>query len=101
MVALCRAKGIPARSVYGYVTNYYNTTRHAWVEVYSKKYGWVPFDPTPNSHNTFNSLSYYTYLYMSRVKYDKYMKGPAYYNADYYYESCGDPIRVDSKITFY
>lgn len=45
MMALLRAKGIPARSVHGY---YAKTSEvgHAWVEIYYDKYGWVTYDPT-------------------------------------------------------
>ena len=45
MVALCRAKGIPARTVTGHFMRNYNSS-HAWVEVYYKDYGWVTYDPT-------------------------------------------------------
>lgn len=45
MVALCRAKGIPARTVTGnFMRN--KDSAHAWVEVYYKEYGWVTYDPT-------------------------------------------------------
>ena len=45
MVALCRAKGIPARVVLGDILRETNTD-HAWVEVYYDEYGWVTYDPT-------------------------------------------------------
>lgn len=45
-VALCRAKGIPARVVKGYVTEPVYSPQHAWAEVHLQKYGWVPFDLT-------------------------------------------------------
>jgi transglutaminase-like putative cysteine protease len=45
-VALCRAKGIPARVVKGYVSEVLFSPQHAWAEVYFKEYGWVPFDLT-------------------------------------------------------
>lgn len=46
MVALCRAKGIPARMVLGLVdADKRASPWHNWVEVYFKKYGWVSFDP--------------------------------------------------------
>ena len=45
MIALCRAKNIPARVVAGDFMREYNTA-HAWVEVYYDKYGWVMYDPT-------------------------------------------------------
>ncbi len=46
-VALCRAKGIPARVNEGYSLVRVmpgDTIRHEWVEAYTKDYGWVPFD---------------------------------------------------------
>lgn len=45
MVALCRAKKIPARIVMGNIARD-KMTQHNWVEVYFDKYGWVAFDPT-------------------------------------------------------
>lgn len=46
-VAMCRAKGIPARVVTGYAVVVSDTLpKHAWAEVYLRNYGWVPFDPT-------------------------------------------------------
>ena len=45
MVALCRAKGIPARVVIGNIARD-NGTQHAWAEVYYDEYGWVMYDPT-------------------------------------------------------
>ncbi|MBQ8886665.1 MAG: transglutaminase domain-containing protein [Candidatus Gastranaerophilales bacterium] len=45
MVALCRAKGIPARIVIGNIAREENS-KHNWVEVYFDEYGWVTFDPT-------------------------------------------------------
>lgn len=46
-VALCRAKGIPARCCEGFL-NYTprgDTPKHIWAEVYFDRYGWVAFDP--------------------------------------------------------
>lgn len=45
MVALCRAKGIPARIVSGNIAREFDPN-HTWVEVYLDKYGWVSYDPT-------------------------------------------------------
>ena len=45
MVALCRARGIPARIVSGNITRTRDTA-HTWVEVYYPEYGWVLYDPT-------------------------------------------------------
>lgn len=45
-VALCRAAGIPAQVVVGYVVDWHTTPLHAWAEVYLEDLGWVQFDPT-------------------------------------------------------
>ena len=45
MVALCRAKGIPARIVSGHIIRE-KDNNHTWVEVYYDEYGWVTYDPT-------------------------------------------------------
>ena len=45
MVAICRARGIPARIVSGNIARSRDTA-HTWVEVYYPKYGWVLYDPT-------------------------------------------------------
>ena len=45
MVALCRAKGIPARIVSGNIAREFDTP-HTWVEVYYPQLGWVLYDPT-------------------------------------------------------
>ncbi len=45
-VALCRAKGIPARVVAGFKCHFSASPKHSWVEVYVEPYGWIPLDPT-------------------------------------------------------
>lgn len=45
MVALLRAKNIPARIAMGNFARDYDTL-HSWVEVYFDEYGWVTYDPT-------------------------------------------------------
>lgn len=48
LIALCRARGIPARTSEGYLTTTVardDTQKHDWVEIYLKDLGWVPFDP--------------------------------------------------------
>lgn len=50
-IALCRAKGLPARYASGLTTyfdkrNPNSTSRHGWAEVFVSGLGWVPFDPT-------------------------------------------------------
>jgi transglutaminase-like putative cysteine protease len=60
LIGLCRAVGIPARYVSGYVLSHNPaavnpgtgedtpTTSHAWVEAYSPTHGWRGFDPANN-----------------------------------------------------
>jgi hypothetical protein len=43
-VALCRARGIPARVVRGYVMHEFAPSFHSWLEAWIDDVGWVPFD---------------------------------------------------------
>ena len=55
MALMARLLGIPARVAVGFVRGQYvdgqwqvtDHDAHAWVEVWFKGYGWLPFDPTP------------------------------------------------------
>jgi protein-glutamine gamma-glutamyltransferase len=55
MAMMLRLLGIPARVAVGFVSGHYRDgvwsvtdhDAHAWVEVWFKDYGWLPFDPTP------------------------------------------------------
>jgi hypothetical protein len=58
MAVMVRAAGVPARVVLGYTPGTVqpdgsrlvtSDDAHAWVEVYFRGLGWVPFDPTPIS----------------------------------------------------
>ena len=80
-VAICRAKGLPARVVVGYVdtTEAPLNPRHAWAEVYLQRYGWVPFDPTwadvqYKSAKQFHYM-HSAYLYLSHIRDDEVMSG--------------------------
>lgn len=44
LVALCRARGIPARMVSGYTLNPVLPTSHSWCEIWFESQGWLPFD---------------------------------------------------------
>ena len=58
MALMLRYLGIPARVAAGFTSGRYDAKReqwtvydrnaHAWVEVWFKGYGWLPFDPTPS-----------------------------------------------------
>jgi len=45
-VALCRAKGIPARPIVGYWAISGIDQTHVWAEFYVEPFGWIPVDPT-------------------------------------------------------
>ncbi|GEM_PF-1683101 len=59
MTLLLRAMGVPARLSVGYLPGDWDAEAqhyvvreahaHSWVEVYFPEYGWVDFNPTPNS----------------------------------------------------
>ncbi len=44
-VALCRAAGLPARSVTGFLVKTNSELPHTWAEFYLPTWGWVPADP--------------------------------------------------------
>ncbi len=45
-VALLRANNIPAKTMHGAVFTELENPLHAWAEAYSKRQGWIMFDPT-------------------------------------------------------
>jgi transglutaminase-like putative cysteine protease len=55
MAVMLRLLGVPARVAVGFVPGRYrggtwtvtDHDAHAWVEVWFRNYGWLPFDPTP------------------------------------------------------
>jgi len=49
-IALCRAVGIPARMVGGFMYAQGKFGQHYWVEVYMDKAGWIPLDPTAGEY---------------------------------------------------
>lgn len=88
-VALCRASGLPARTVSGFTTDWTNTPCHGWVEVFIPEKGWVAFDPTPGNWQRFNKLKN-RYIYLSRVSNDKELEGFEIY----YYNYRGDKVEI-------
>ena len=72
-IALCRAKGIPAKYIGGIPTEGESLGKgHAWVEVYLANYGWVPTDPTWGDTGavTFEKLRP-SYIYLTDVRHDE------------------------------
>ena len=99
-VALCRAKKIPARTVSGYVKEEALAPKHAWTEVYLRKYGWVPFDPTwgdvvNKSADQFHKMQP-VYIYLSGIRNDKVL------NNRWYFTYCwrGGNVTVKDSIKF-
>jgi len=99
-VALCRAKGIPARVVTGYTARFDGISpKHHWAEVYLKKFGWVPFDASwgdvkePVTRKMAFERLQPVYLYVSFIRND-----PMLYNKHFFaYSYWGDkPIMSDS-----
>lgn len=100
LVALCRAKGIPARTVSGYINHPAIVPRHAWAEVYLKKHGWVPFDPTwadvvVKSPKDFHILKP-VYIYLNHTRNDPILHN-FWYSAWSY---IGDAPKVKTKVEF-
>lgn len=100
--ALCRAKNIPTRVVSGYTTQFNNTPKHNWVEVYLKEYGWVPFDPTRGDvkNSSAQTTAFDTmkpiYIYFSHTRNDEIL----YNNLFWGYWRWGDQITVEDSIKF-
>ena len=44
LIALCRARGLPARMASGYLLHSANPANHYWMEVWIEGRGWVPLD---------------------------------------------------------
>jgi hypothetical protein len=63
---MLRSLGIPTRLVNGYgpgtydasINGYYvrGEDAHTWVEVYFPTYGWIPFEPTKDTDNVYQSI---------------------------------------------
>ena len=92
-VALCRANNIPARVVEGMVTDYKNTAKHIWTEVYFDKYGWIRFDPTPGNSSTFKRMEN-KYIQLSIVRNDEILNNYHYWVYWYW----GAPVEIKEYI---
>ncbi len=94
-VALCRANGIPAKAIEGYTTEFENTPKHSWSEIYLEKHGWIRLDPTPNNAISFSQLSN-KYIQLSCLRSDKKLNN--YHRWKYRY--WGGKVSVSEKIRF-
>lgn len=91
-VAMCRAKGVPARICDGYVTAEVakgDIAGHTWAEVFLKDLGWVPIDPL---HVFLKSAKLKElknhYLYMTNIRNDPRLENNHFCVYRYY----GSPI---------
>jgi hypothetical protein len=66
-IALCRAKGIPARSVVGYWAISGVEQTHVWAEFYIEGIGWIPVDPTIGQQSTSDKEYYFGSMDNQRV----------------------------------
>ncbi|MCL6472253.1 MAG: hypothetical protein K6T91_05510 [Firmicutes bacterium] len=111
-VALCRAKGIPAKYVGGIPTegglpseqqgvptggnaptgHKKISKGHAWAEAYIRPYGWVPFDPTwgDTKAASFDRLRP-LYVYLTDVRNDEVLGGSDIYMYKYW----GTSVNID------
>jgi len=92
LVALCRAKGIPARHVTGLTAFAADTPKHSWAEIYTKRLGWVPFDPMQADLKKpaydFDKLRN-RHIYLSSIRNDPTLMGKYTF---WYYKYWGNPI---------
>lgn len=66
-IALCRAKGIPARPVVGYWAISGNDQTHVWAEFFLEGIGWIPVDATIGQQSEEGRLYYFGNMDNQRV----------------------------------
>jgi transglutaminase-like putative cysteine protease len=102
-VAICRAKGIPARFVAGYTVRFDDVSpKHNWAEVFLEDYGWIPFDPSWGDVKNFLirdkafSRMMPVYLYINDIRNDGVINN--YHFAGYSYR--GGRAKVKDSVEF-
>lgn len=85
MALLLRAAGVPSRLVSGFMGGDFNELghyfivrerdAHTWVEVYFPEYGWVTFDPTPESRSNLSrpAAGFSKFIDLIKFKWDRYI----------------------------
>jgi transglutaminase-like putative cysteine protease len=56
LASMTRSEGYPTRVITGYAYVDGKWIPHAWVDIYSQKYGWIEADPTHNQFLNLNAL---------------------------------------------
>lgn len=86
-IAMLRSVGIPSKYVSGIALGNLDFRSHAWIEIYFKNVGWVPFDATFNQ---------YAYLDQSHIKLVHGISKPTFLtNYHDFYSHFGD-INIES-----
>ncbi len=105
-VALCRAKGIPARVVAGFKCYFSASPKHSWAEVYVKPYGWIPLDPTilPNARRTAVDRQFHNHrpavLRFTDTRNDKVLHNNYFYCYPFWDKELMKEVRVFESIEF-
>lgn len=84
LVALLRARQVPARHVQGFTTDWTDTPKHSWVEAHVKGTGWTMLDPTrADSDPEALTGPRANYVWLSPRRNDERLAGHHYYRYTY------------------